>query len=100
MIDSDGKYKPDPECEIALAYGYMSLLLYFGVAVMIWFAWSFVINNILDVSVNPMITRGELSLQTVGAIGWAVNVFRYAPPIILLFGFIYGINRAIFKRGR
>jgi hypothetical protein len=83
----------------ALAYGFMMLCLYFGVGVMIWLCWAYAFNIILTVAVNPQIAAGTMSMQTVNATAWNVNVLRYAPPIILLFGFIYGTNRAIFKRG-
>lgn len=83
----------------ALAYGYMMILLYFGAGVMIWLSWSAVFNMFLGAVINPAIIGGEVSVQTAQATAWNVNVFRYAPPIMLLFGFIYGVNRAIFKRG-
>lgn len=92
----DMKYKAN---DSGLAFGFMMVCLYFGVAVLLWLSWSFVFNEFLAVAVNPSIADGELSLQTVHAVDWNVNVLRYAPPVILLFGFIWAINRAIFKRG-
>lgn len=86
------------ENEEAIAYGWMMLCLYFGAAVLIWLSWAYVYNEFLTVMINPDIEAGKLSLQTVNSISWNVNVFRYAPPIILLFGFIFGVNRAITKR--
>jgi len=89
----------DVDNESGIAYGYMMLMLYAGTAIVIWFCWSFIFNNIIVDAINPMITTGDLSLQTTSAVGWQVNVLRYSPPIILLFIFIMGINRAIFKKG-
>jgi hypothetical protein len=85
--------------EDGLAYGYMMILLYFGAGVLIWLSWSVVFNMFLASVINPTIVEGGISVQTAQATAWNVNVFRYAPPIMLLFGFIYGVNRAIFKRG-
>ena len=83
----------------ALAYGYMMILLYLIAGVMIWLAWSVVFNMFLENTINPYITAGAVSVQTAQATAWQVNILRYAPPIMLLFGFMYGVNRAIFKRG-
>lgn len=85
--------------ESGLAYGWMMLMLYFGVGVAIWLSYSYVFNIFLGSTINPSIIAGEVSVQTAQATAWNVNVMRYAPPIMLLFGFIYGANRAIFKRG-
>jgi hypothetical protein len=85
--------------EDALAYGYMMICLYLGAGVLIWLSWGYVFNIFLTTTVNPAITAGEVSVQTARATAWNVNVLRFAPPIMLLFGFIYGVNRAIFKRG-
>jgi hypothetical protein len=82
-----------------LAYGFMMLVLYFIVGVMLWLCWGVIFNMFLDNTVNQYITNGQVSIQTAQATAWSVNVLRFAPPIILLFGFFYGVNRAIFKRG-
>jgi hypothetical protein len=83
----------------ALAYGYMMILLYLIAGVMIWLCWSVVFNMFLGAAINPSIVSGTVSVQTAQATAFNVNVLRYAPPIILMFGFMYGVNRAIFKRG-
>jgi len=85
--------------EDGLAYGAMMIFLYLGVAVLIWGAWSFAYDIILTTTINPAITTGNVSLQTANAVAWNVNFIRYAPPIILLFGFVFAVNFAIFKSG-
>jgi hypothetical protein len=82
----------------ALAYGYMMLLAYFAASIMIVLSWAYVINIINTEVVNPMAEEGTVSVQTMNATAWNVNVIRYAPVPILLFGFIFGVNRGIFKR--
>ena len=83
----------------ALAHGYMMIALYFGAGIFIWICWTTIFNQFLTIVINPWISDGMVSVQTVNATAWSVNVLRYAPPIMLVFGFIYGINRAIYKRG-
>jgi len=85
--------------ESGLAYGYMMIVLYLFAAVFIWVCYSHVFNLFLTMAINPSIDAGEVSIQTANAAAWNINIFRYAPPIILLFGFLFGVNRAIFKRG-
>jgi hypothetical protein len=82
-----------------LAYGAMMIFLYLGAAILFWGAWSFTYDLFLTSTINPAITAGEVSLQTANAVGWNVNFIRYAPPIILLFGFVFAVNFAIFKSG-
>jgi hypothetical protein len=82
-----------------LAYGFMMLILYFAAAGVIWLAWSWVIDIVLVTAINPSISEGVLSLQTVNSTAFGVNVLRYTPAVILVFGWIYGVNRGIFKRG-
>lgn len=97
--DSEGRETSQFDSEISLAYGYMMILLYLIAGVMIWLAWAVVFNMFIASAINPAITNGTVSVQTAQATAFNVNVMRYAPPIMLLFGFIYGVNRAIFKRG-
>jgi len=82
-----------------LAYGAMMVFLYLGVAIIIWGAWSFADDLVLTSTINPAISAGEMSVQTVNAVGWNINFIRYAPPIILLFGFVFAVNFAVFKSG-
>lgn len=81
-----------------LAYGYMMLLLYFAASIMIVLTWGYVINIINDNAANPMIEDGKISVQTANATAYQANMIRYAPVPILLMGFIWGVNRGIFKR--
>jgi hypothetical protein len=83
----------------ALAWGYAMIVLYFIVGAMLFLSWGVVINNVLTVSMNPMITAGDVSVQTVNTTTWDINALRYGVPLILLAGFIWVTNRAIFKRG-
>ena len=84
--------------EEGLAYGYMFIAIYFGAAVLLWGCWSYATNIILDVGINPMIADGSLSLQTASGINYAVNFLRYAPVVLLIMGFIWGVRRAIAVR--
>ena len=86
--------------DAAIAYGWMMLLLYFGGAIAIWFGWTYMIDILLYNVINPEIARGTMSLQAVTAGTWNVNVAKFAPPLILILGFVYGVNRAIYSRGR
>lgn len=83
----------------ALAYGWMMLLLYFGGAIAIWFAWTYMIDLIMTTTVNPAIEAGTMSVQAVHTGQWNVNVIKFGPPFILIMGFIYGVNRAIYAKG-
>jgi len=80
-----------------LAYGWMMLCLYFGAGAVIWLCWAFIFNIFLVSQVNPAIVAGTISLQTAHATQWNVDVLRYGVPLILILGFIFGTNRAIFK---
>lgn len=82
----------------ALAFGYMMAVAYFAASIMIVLAWGYIFNDINTSVVNPMITEGEVSLQTANATAWNVNIIRYAPVPVLLFGFVWLANRGIFKR--
>ena len=86
------------DSESGLAFGYLMLLMYFGASIMIVLSWAYVINIINTEVVNPMAEEGTVSIQTMNATEWNVNVIRYAPVPILLFGFVWGVNRGIFKR--
>jgi hypothetical protein len=83
----------------ALAYGGMMIFLYLGVAVLIWGGYSYAYDIMLGTTINPAIVAGNVSAQTANAVAWNVNFLRYAPPIILLFGFIFAVNFSIFKAG-
>lgn len=95
--EADMKH-PNYDSSEALAYGWMQISLYFGAAVLIWLSYAWVFNQILVLGINPDIAAGRLSLQTVNAVEFNINVMRYAPPIILILGFCWAVNRAIFKR--
>lgn len=97
--DKEGRETSQFDPEIGLAYGYMMILLFLIAGVMIWLCWSVIFNMFLETAINPSIISGEVSKQTAAATAFNVNVLRYAPPIILLFAFLFGVNRAIFKRG-
>jgi len=84
--------------ESGLAYGWMMLLLYFGAAIVIWMAWTAMIDILLVTVVNPRIIAGTMSLQAVNAGNWNVNVVKFAVPLILIAGFIYSVNRAIYAK--
>lgn len=81
-----------------IAYGYFMLLLYLFSGIFIWMCWSYVFNSVLGSVINPDIAAGGISLQTRNAVNWSVDFFRYAPPVMLLAGFVWATNRAIFKR--
>ena len=85
--------------ESALAYGGMLIFAYLGVAILIWGCWSFAYDLILTSTINPAIISGNVSAQTANVVAWNVNFIRYAPPILLLFGFIFAVNYAVFKSG-
>jgi len=84
--------------EAGIAYGFMMLLLYFGSAVLIWFCWTAFIDILLTVVVNPRIIDGTMSLQAVNAGNWNVNVVKFGMPLILICGFVYAVNRAIYAK--
>ena len=88
----------DTDNELALSYGFMMIALYFGVAVLIWGCWVWVYDILLGTMINPSIVSYDLSMQTRNAIDWNVNVLRYAPPLILILGFIFAANRAAYKK--
>lgn len=81
-----------------MAYGFSMIVLYFIAATIIWLSWAFTFNIILGSVINPDILAGGISIQTANAVGWNVNFIRYAPPVIMIFGFIYAVNRAVFKK--
>jgi hypothetical protein len=87
------------DTDSALAYGMMMIFLYFGFAALIWISWTVVYDMFLGVIINPYIVAGSVSVQTAHATEWNVNFIRYAIPIILLFGFVFAINWAIYKSG-
>lgn len=91
--------KQENDMESGLAFGWMMVCLYFGMAILIWISWTYVYDLFLGTTINPAITAGSISVQTANATGWNVNFIRYAVPIILLFGFTFAINWAIFKSG-
>lgn len=84
----------------ALAFGYMMAVAYFAASIMIILAWGYIFNEVNASVVNPMISEGEVSLQTANATAWNVNIIRYAPVPVLLFGFVWLANRGIFKRSQ
>jgi hypothetical protein len=77
----------------------MMLMLYFAGAIVIWMAYGTVYDNLLVMVINPHISDGSLTLQTANAVGWNVNILRYCVPVILVFGFVFAINWAIYKTG-
>lgn len=82
-----------------LAYGWMMIMLYFGMAIAIWVSWTAVYDLFLLDIINPYISVGTISMQTQAATAWNINFIRFAVPIILLFGFVFSINWAIYKSG-
>ncbi len=102
-------YKPHiisgkPTCQFdsenSLSYGWMMLLLYFGGAALIWLVWTGLIDLLSVLVINPRIVAGTMSLQAVNAGQFCVNVIKFGIPPILIFGFIYAVNRAIYAKGR
>ena len=89
----------DTDKDAGLAYGAMMVGLYLIMGALIWLSWTFAYDLVLGSTINPMIAAGEVSEQTAAATGWNVNFIRYAPPIILLFGFCFAINWAIYRSG-
>lgn len=87
------------DTESGLAYGWMMLMLYFAGAIMIWMAYGTVYDTLLVSVINPHISDGSLSMQTVNTMAWNVNILRYCVPVILVFGFVFSINWAIYKTG-
>jgi hypothetical protein len=85
--------------EEALAYGWMMLMLYFAGAILVWMGYAIVYDTILTAVINPYITAGSVSLQTANTVAWNVNILRYCVPVILVFGFVFAINWAIYKTG-
>jgi hypothetical protein len=85
--------------EAGLAYGAMMVGLYLIMGALIWLSWTYAYDLVLGSTINPMIAAGEVSEQTAAATSWNVNFIRYAPPIILLFGFCFAINWAIYRSG-
>lgn len=85
--------------DTGLAYGYMMIMLYFGMAVAIWVSWTAVYDSFLGTIINPYIVQGLVSLQTSNVTAWNVNFIRFAVPIFLLFGFVFAINWSIYKSG-
>lgn len=85
--------------EDGLAYGFSMIVLYLGAGILIWGAWSYIFDLILGLIINPDIMAGGISIQTAHAVAWNVDILRYAPPVILLGGFIFIVNRAVVKKG-
>lgn len=83
----------------ALAYGWMSIVLYLAGGILIWIFYGQLYDNILAIVINPYISSGSVSLQTAHATAWNVNIIRYCVPVILVFGFVFAINWAILKTG-
>jgi hypothetical protein len=83
----------------ALAYGFSMIILYFIVGIVIWFCWAYAFNVINGAAITPDILAGDISIQTAHATQWNMDMIRYAPPVILLLGFIFVVNRAVVKRG-
>lgn len=86
------------ETESGLAYGLMMLALYFAAAIVFWFGWIMILDTITQGNGNVLISTGMVSQQTATISGFVVNIVRYAPPLFLLLGFIYAVNRSIFTR--
>jgi hypothetical protein len=84
--------------EEGLALGWMMLLLYFGAAIVIWFCWTAFVDILMVTTINPRIVAGTMSLQAVNAGNWTVNIIKFAVPLILIAGFIYAVNRAIYAK--
>ena len=84
--------------EAGLSYGFMMLILYFGAAILIWFCWTAFIDILMVTTINPRIAAGTMSLQAVNAGNWNVNIIKFAVPLILIAGFIYAVNRAIYAK--
>lgn len=82
-----------------IAYGAMMVALYLIIGVLIWLSWTYAYDLVLGSTINPMIAAGQVSEQTAAATAWDVNFIRYAPPIMLLFGFCFAINWAIYRSG-
>jgi hypothetical protein len=83
----------------ALSYGWMMIMLYFGGAILIWMTYSTLYDTMLVQLINPYISDGMVSLQTANALAWNVNILRYCVPVVLVFGFVFAINWAIYKTG-
>jgi hypothetical protein len=90
---------PKMDHDEALAYGWIMLCLYFFGAILIWMGYAVIYDNLLVTTINPYISNGSLTLQTANAISWNVNIIRYCVPVILVFGFVFAINWAIYKTG-
>jgi hypothetical protein len=93
------KIMKDNSNDSGLAYGWTMLMLYFGAAIFTWMAYGTLYDTLLTVLINPAITTGSVSLQTANAVAWNVNILRYCVPVILVFGFVFAINWAVYKTG-
>lgn len=82
-----------------IAYGYAMIAIALLAMAFIWMVIGYSFNITLTSLVNPDIEHGKISMQTRNAINWPVDIIRYAPPVILLFTFVFAVNRAIYKRG-
>jgi hypothetical protein len=85
--------------EDGIAYGYLMISIFLLAAIFIWMLVGQVFNTTLASVINPDIVSGGISMQTRNAIDWNVNIIRYCPTVILLCGFVFAVNRAIYKRG-
>lgn len=82
-----------------LAYGWGMIMLYFFGAIVTWMAYGTIYDTLLVSIINPYIIAGNVSVQTANAVAWNVNILRYCVPVIIVFGFVFALNWAIYKTG-
>jgi len=81
-----------------IAYGFAAIAMLIFVAAILWIVLGVVANGMID-TLNDQAAGGTVSVQTMSAVGLAVTMFRYGPPIfVLLVAFYYGIVRALYRR--
>lgn len=94
MLDPELKY----DNSIAIAYGWIMLLTFLFIAVMIYLAIGGVENQFLE-PINTMIGKGTISTQTKNAIEWQRNMTMTLPVLALIGAFVWSVVRGVGGRG-
>jgi hypothetical protein len=90
--------RPRYDNEPAIAYGWIMLLTFLFIAVMIYLAIGSVENQFLD-PINTMINKGTISTQTKNAIEWQRNMTMTLPVLALIGAFVWSVIRGVGGRG-
>ena len=84
--------------EEGIAYGWFMLSLFFLAGAGIWLGLNIVYNEFITAAINPMVAGGTMGMQTYNYLSFFIALEKYLPVFMLLGGFIWAINRAIYAK--